>query len=74
MPKDKFKKRSSALPSSPYGKPAAKAKAANNIFRMNTDIGQHVLKNPGIAAKIVEKAGLKQSDVSDKSLHWLLEH
>jgi 18S rRNA (adenine1779-N6/adenine1780-N6)-dimethyltransferase len=30
---------------------------------MNTDIGQHVLKNPGIAQAIVDKAGLKQSDI-----------
>ncbi len=29
---------------------------------MNTDIGQHVLKNPGVAQAIVDKAGLKQSD------------
>ena len=28
---------------------AAKTKAAHSIFKMNTDIGQHVLKNPGIA-------------------------
>ena len=30
---------------------------------MNTDIGQHVLKNPGIAEAIVNKADLKQSDI-----------
>lgn len=30
---------------------------------MNTDIGQHVLKNPGVAQAIIDKAGLKQSDV-----------
>ncbi|RMD41215.1 hypothetical protein DV735_g3903, partial [Chaetothyriales sp. CBS 134920] len=29
---------------------------------MNTDIGQHVLKNPGVAQAIVDKADLKQSD------------
>lgn len=28
---------------------ATKTKAAHSIFKMNTDIGQHVLKNPGIA-------------------------
>ncbi|KAL9622056.1 MAG: hypothetical protein Q9160_003555 [Pyrenula sp. 1 TL-2023] len=37
-------------------------KSSNNIFKMKTDIGQHVLKNPGIAKAIVDKAGLKQSD------------
>ncbi|GAB7366316.1 hypothetical protein MBLNU230_g8116t1 [Neophaeotheca triangularis] len=42
---------------------AAKAqKAAHNIFKMNTDIGQHMLKNPGVAQAIVDKADLKQSD------------
>lgn len=30
---------------------------------MNTDIGQHILKNPSIAAHIVEKANLKPSDI-----------
>jgi SAM-dependent methyltransferase len=29
---------------------------------MNTDLGQHILKNPGVASAIVEKANLKQSD------------
>ncbi|CEJ62446.1 Putative 16S rRNA (-N6/-N6)-dimethyltransferase [Penicillium brasilianum] len=42
---------------------AAKTKAAHSIFKMNTDIGQHVLKNPGIAEQIVHKADLKQSDI-----------
>ncbi|KAK5115476.1 hypothetical protein LTR62_001135 [Meristemomyces frigidus] len=40
-----------------------KGKAANNIFKMNTDIGQHILKNPGVAQAIVDKADLKQSDI-----------
>ncbi|EHA23625.1 hypothetical protein ASPNIDRAFT_47196 [Aspergillus niger ATCC 1015] len=30
---------------------------------MNTDLGQHILKNPGVAQRIVDKAELKQSDV-----------
>ncbi|MCJ1310818.1 Dimethyladenosine transferase [Agyrium rufum] len=30
---------------------------------MNTNIGQHVLKNPGVAQAIVDKADLKQSDI-----------
>lgn len=30
---------------------------------MNTDLGQHVLKNPGVARAIVDKADLKQSDI-----------
>ncbi|KAF2722303.1 dimethyladenosine transferase [Polychaeton citri CBS 116435] len=40
-----------------------KSGAAHNIFKMNTDIGQHILKNPGIAQAIVDKADLKQSDI-----------
>ena len=30
---------------------------------MNTDLGQHVLRNPGVAQAIVDKADLKQSDI-----------
>ncbi|KAJ5934571.1 Dimethyladenosine transferase [Penicillium verhagenii] len=45
------------------GDAAAKSSAAHSIFKMNTDIGQHVLKNPGIAEQIVLKAELKQSDI-----------
>lgn len=61
MPKAfKQKRNGSAAQSSPY----TKTRAANNIFKMNTDLGQHVLKNPGVAQAIVDKADLKQSDVS----------
>lgn len=60
MPKATKQKRNGAAHSSPY---ASKTKASNNIFKMNTDIGQHVLKNPGVAQAIVDKADLKQSDV-----------
>lgn len=71
MPKANHKKRNNASHSTPYAEAAAKTKAANSIFRMNTDIGQHVLKNPGIAEKIVEKADLKQSDVSlEAGMPW----
>ena len=48
----------------PYaGAEVRKGKAANNIFKMNKDIGQHILKNPGVAQAIVDKADLKQSDI-----------
>ncbi|KAI9725387.1 MAG: Dimethyladenosine transferase [Chrysothrix sp. TS-e1954] len=40
-----------------------KPPSTNSIFKMNKDIGQHVLKNPGVAQAIVDKADLKQSDV-----------
>ncbi|MCJ1317384.1 Dimethyladenosine transferase [Xylographa vitiligo] len=63
MPKLQSKTRNGAASSSPYAHPATKAKAANNIFKMNTDLGQHVLKNPGVAQRIVDKADLKQSDI-----------
>ncbi|KAF2445398.1 dimethyladenosine transferase [Karstenula rhodostoma CBS 690.94] len=61
MPKDK-RKRSGAPASTPYAKPTAKAAAAHSIFKMNHDLGQHILKNPGVASAIVDKANLKQSD------------
>ena len=43
MPKAKAGKRNSAPQGTPYDV------AKNHVFKMNTDIGQHVLKNPGIA-------------------------
>ena len=49
--------------SGPYIPPPSRQQSANGIFKMNTDIGQHVLKNPGVAQAIVDKAGLKQSDI-----------
>ncbi|KAF7719158.1 rRNA adenine N(6)-methyltransferase [Penicillium ucsense] len=58
MPKVQKGKRNNA-----HADAAAKTKAAHSIFKMNTDIGQHVLKNPGIAEQIVIKADLKQSDI-----------
>jgi 18S rRNA (adenine1779-N6/adenine1780-N6)-dimethyltransferase len=62
MPKDK-RKRPSGADSSPYAKPtSAKASAAHSIFKMDKDLGQHILKNPGVASAIVQKAFLKQSD------------
>ena len=62
MPKAQGKKRNGASQSSPYNRPP-KSSAANHIFKMKTDIGQHVLKNPGVADAIVAKSDLKQSDV-----------
>ncbi len=64
MPKSAGKTRNGAAKSSPYAHAAVKTKAANNIFKMNTDLGQHVLKNPGVAQAIVDKADLRGSDVS----------
>ena len=54
--------------SAPYpdskGAGSAGGKFSNNVFKMNKDLGQHILKNPGVAQAIVDKAGLKQSDVN----------
>ncbi|KKY24564.1 putative dimethyladenosine transferase dimethyltransferase [Phaeomoniella chlamydospora] len=61
MPKAQQKKRNNATAAGPYAAPA-RAKS-NAIFKMNTDLGQHVLKNPGVAQAIVDKADLKQSDI-----------
>ncbi|OAG11408.1 dimethyladenosine transferase-like protein [Paraphaeosphaeria sporulosa] len=63
MPKAKPKRAgASSTQSTPYAKPSAKAAAAHSIFKMNHDLGQHILKNPGVASAIVDKANLKQSD------------
>lgn len=64
MPKLVNKKRNGATQNSQYGHASTKPKTAHSIFKMNTEIGQHVLKNPGVAQAIVDKADLKQSDVS----------
>ncbi|RKF79625.1 Dimethyladenosine transferase [Golovinomyces cichoracearum] len=45
--------------SSPYIKTG---KSANNVFKFNTNVGQHILKNPGVAEAIVAKAFLRPSD------------
>jgi 18S rRNA (adenine1779-N6/adenine1780-N6)-dimethyltransferase len=67
MPKFKSKQhsRTTSTPSSPYAKPPTKPPStsiSNAIFKFNTDLGQHILKNPGVAQAIVDKASLKQSD------------
>ena len=67
MPKSTPKRRNATAHTSPYAHTGAKSKTANNIFKMKTDLGQHVLKNPGVAEAIVNKADLKQSDVSQCS-------
>ena len=63
MPKSTARRKHGSISDTPYANAEKKAKGANAIFKMNTSIGQHVLKNPGIAQTIVDKADLKQSDV-----------
>lgn len=60
MGKFQSKKRNSAAGSSPYAKAE---KTTNNVFKFNTNVGQHILKNPGVAEAIVQKANLKPSDI-----------
>ncbi|MBE7180519.1 MAG: ribosomal RNA small subunit methyltransferase A [Terriglobus roseus] len=63
MPKTERQRHTGAV-ASPYGgPPTQKRQKTNHIFKMNTDLGQHILKNPGVAQAIVDKADLKQSDV-----------
>ena len=64
MPKSARKNNHGIAKADPYaGAAARKGKSSNNIFKMNTDIGQHILKNPGVAQAIVDKADVKQSDI-----------
>lgn len=61
MGKLKANKRNNAASSaSPYAKAQA---TTNNVFKFNTNVGQHILKNPGVAEAIVAKANLKPTDV-----------
>lgn len=67
MAKAKHAKRNGAS-SSPYERPSAgpgagnSNSAKNNVFKFNTNFGQHILKNPGVSDAIVEKAYLKPTD------------
>lgn len=72
MPKAAKNKKNAAPSGGPYAAAAAKSKAAHSIFKFNTDLGQHILKNPGVAQAIVDKADLKQSDVCPCASFWAL--
>ncbi|KAL7799627.1 S-adenosyl-L-methionine-dependent methyltransferase [Trichoderma afarasin] len=49
--------------SGPYEKPSGGSSSkTNNVFKFNTNFGQHILKNPGVSDAIVEKAFLKPTD------------
>ncbi|GAO14298.1 hypothetical protein UVI_02033760 [Ustilaginoidea virens] len=67
MGKAQQSKRSGAS-DSPYQRPsngsgkAAATSSKNNVFKFNTNFGQHILKNPGVSDAIVEKAYLKPTD------------
>ncbi|UPL00501.1 hypothetical protein LCI18_011435 [Fusarium solani-melongenae] len=67
MAKIKHAKRGSAS-STPYERPSGGGGGGgsnsnkNNVFKFNTNFGQHILKNPGVSDAIVEKAFLKPTD------------
>ncbi|KAH8691598.1 dimethyladenosine transferase [Talaromyces proteolyticus] len=63
MGKIQPKKRNGASSGSPYTKRVSGGVKKNPIFKFNTDIGQHILKNPGIADAIVDKANIKEHEV-----------
>lgn len=67
MPKSARKNSSGVQKGDPYAGAASRKKGGNNVFKFNTDLGQHILKNPGVAQAIVDKADLKQSDVCANS-------
>ncbi|KIH94482.1 dimethyladenosine transferase [Sporothrix brasiliensis 5110] len=44
------RKNGAASAASPYSRPTGKGSAQkNNVFKFNTNVGQHILKNPGVA-------------------------
>ncbi|QEU60346.1 Dim1 [Kluyveromyces lactis] len=45
------------------GKEVDAEKHLTTVFKFNTDLGQHILKNPLVAQGIVDKAQIKPSDV-----------
>jgi SAM-dependent methyltransferase len=55
------RKKGGRASSTPYSKPSSKglASAGSTIFKFNTDIGQHILKNGAIADNIVDKANVQ---------------
>ncbi|KAH6609542.1 hypothetical protein Trco_002888 [Trichoderma cornu-damae] len=61
MAKAEKAKRNNAS-NTPYEKPSGGSSKTNNVFKFNTNFGQHILKNPGVSDAIVEKAFLKPTD------------
>ncbi|AAS51253.1 ACR026Wp [Eremothecium gossypii ATCC 10895] len=45
------------------GKEVPSEQHMNTVFKFNTDLGQHILKNPLVAQGIVDKAQIKPSDI-----------
>ncbi|RCK63895.1 Dimethyladenosine transferase [Candida viswanathii] len=57
-PKKKF-----TTASSPTANKVAAEKHLNSVFKFNTNLGQHILKNPLVAQGIVDKAQIRPSDI-----------
>ena len=57
------KKKYSAVSTQSLPKQVAAEKHLNSVFKFNTDLGQHILKNPLVAQGIVDKAQIKPSDI-----------
>ena len=71
MPKTSKKRSAATIVSAAHHKPynhrAAASDSAsatnNNLMTPNTSLGQHFLKNPAVVTSIIQKAGLKSTDV-----------
>jgi 18S rRNA (adenine1779-N6/adenine1780-N6)-dimethyltransferase len=49
--------------SKPYEKSSGNQSSTNNLMAANTSLGQHFLKNPAVIASIIQKAGVKSTDI-----------
>lgn len=64
MGKAKAVKRNASASSGPYQKPDKSSKGAKNntIFKFNTNLGQHILKNGDVCTRIVDAAAIQPHD------------
>ncbi|GAW20986.1 hypothetical protein ANO14919_104990 [Xylariales sp. No.14919] len=66
MGKAKTSKRNAG--SGPYERPSKNNAATNNVFKFTKDLGQHILRNPGIAqASLFETNGRR---TGDRTRNW----
>jgi 18S rRNA (adenine1779-N6/adenine1780-N6)-dimethyltransferase len=57
------KKKFSTATNPAGGTTVSAEKHLNSVFKFNTNLGQHILKNPLVAQGIVDKAAIKPSDI-----------
>ncbi|CAK7226515.1 Dimethyladenosine transferase [Sporothrix bragantina] len=63
------RKNAAASAASPYSRPTGKGSAAkNNVFKFNTNVGQHILKNPGVADDTVLEIGPGTGNITTRIL------